>query len=174
VTLIHPNPPPRPDNVVYVSIRELYLQYEHIFLSEGKSSIVAPCGHTIFIFDHHFFHLAAVSLPGKEKLFMRDEKEVILATTDGFSNYAIGHGGSRAKNLRAAYETLATPDEVWANNPKTQSRWVYVKEYAAVPYPFSVALVTYREGEAIIVPTTGFPCKKGDVRKWRMGNRIYP
>lgn len=105
---------------------------------------------------------------------MRDEKETILATQEGFSDYEIGHGGSRAKNLKAAYETLTTPDEVWENNPKTQSRWVYVKEYDAVPYPFSVALVAYREEQAIIVPATSFPCKKGDVKKWRGGNRIYP
>ena len=105
---------------------------------------------------------------------MKDEKETILATTEGFSNYVIGHGSSRAKNLRAAYETLTTPDEVWENNPKAQARWVYVKEYGPGPYPFSVALVTYREKEAIIVPKTSFPCKKGDVKKWRSGNKIYP
>jgi hypothetical protein len=93
---------------------------------------------------------------------------------DGFSNYSIGHGGSRAKNLRSAYETLTSPDEVWEDNPRTQSRWVYVKEYAAVPYPFSVALVTEREQEAIIVPMTSFPCKKTDVKKWRNGKKIYP
>lgn len=105
---------------------------------------------------------------------MRNEKEVILATLDGFSNYTIGHGGSRAKNLRSAYETLTAPDEVWENNPKTHSRWVYVKEYATAPYHFSIAMVTYREGQSIVVPVTSFPCKKGDVKKWRCGDKIYP
>jgi hypothetical protein len=126
------------------------------------------------VFDHHFFHLAAVSKTGREKLFMKEEKPTILETTEGFSPYIVGHGGSRAKNLRAAYETLANPDEVWEQNPRTQSRWVYVKEYNALPYPFSVALVTRRDAGAIIVPTTSFPCKKGDVRKWRSGTKIFP
>ena len=174
VGLIHPNPPPRPDRLIFGSIRELYLHFENIFLSQGASPILSPCGHSILVFDHHFFHLASVSVPGKDKLFMKDEKEIMLATADGFAAYLIGHGGSRAKNLRAAYETLTNPDEVWEENPRSRSGWVYIKEYSAAPYPFSVALVTCREEQVVIVPKTSFPCKRGDVKKWRNGKRIYP
>jgi len=125
-------------------------------------------------FDHHFFHMVAITMEGKEKLFMRDEKEAILATDVGFANYIVGHGGTRARYLRSAYETMVSPDEVWEENPKAKARWVYIKEYATVPYSFSVALVTYRENEAIVVPASSFPCRKGDLKKWRDGKKIYP
>ncbi len=174
MTLINIKPPPRPENVTFTSISELYQHYENIFLSEGRDSIISPCGHNILVFDHHFWHLAAVTIPGKDKPFMKEEKATIRATIEGFAHYVIGENGSRAKNLRSAYATLTHPDEVWEDNPKTQSRWVYVKEYAHVPYPFSIALVTIREEEGITIPKTSFPCKKGDVKKWRNGKKIFP
>jgi hypothetical protein len=118
--------------------------------------------------------MASISASGKDRLFMRDEKKVILGTGVGFAQYILGHGGSRARHLQAARETLCAPDEVWEDNPKANSRWVYIKEYDSVPYPFSIALVTERTEESIIVPVSSFPCKKGDVKKWRNGRKIYP
>lgn len=105
---------------------------------------------------------------------MRDEKNEIRETTDGFAPYSVGHKGSRAKHLRATYETLVSPDEVWEDNPKAKAKWVYLKEYDNAPYPFSIVLVTTRPEQGLIVPVTGFPCKKGDIKKWRAGDRIYP
>lgn len=174
VDVLRQKPPTRPANVNYASIYDLYLEFENIFLVEGKTPITSPCGHSILIFDHHFFHMAAVNVAGKDRLFMKEEKAHILAATDGFGQYTISHGGSRARHLLAARETLSSPDEVWEDNPKAKARWVYIKEYAAVPYPFSIALVTLREEEAIIVPVTSFACKKNDVKKWRQGKKIYP
>lgn len=172
--LICANPPARPANIAYASIRELYLHYENIFLLEGRSPITTPCGHSIIFFDHHFFHMVGITVKGKDKLFMRDEKETILATAEGFAHYIVRHNGSRAKHLQASRETFSTPDEIWEDNPRANSRWVYIKEYDAAPYPFSVALVTDRPEQGIIVPVTSFPCKKGDVEKWRNGKRLYP
>jgi|BogFormECP03_OM2_1039629.scaffolds.fasta_scaffold05251_1 hypothetical protein len=68
--------------------------------------------------------MAAITMEGKEKLFMRDEKEAILAPDVGFANYIVGHRGTRARYLRSAYETMVSPDEVWEENPKAKARWV--------------------------------------------------
>ena len=174
MVLINANPPVRPANACCASIRDLYLCFERIFLLPGRSQIVAPCGHKITVFDHHFFHLAAISIPGNERLFMRDEKKRILETTDGFGDFLVGQNGSRARHLPAVYETLSAPDEVWEDNPKAKARWVYLKEYDSLPYPFSVVLVTERPEESLIVPKTGFPCRKTDIKKWRAGKKIYP
>ncbi|MGH9860985.1 MAG: hypothetical protein ACRD5F_13270, partial [Candidatus Acidiferrales bacterium] len=39
--------PERPANVEFSSIRELYLQFEEIFLAGTRSLIVSVCGHRI-------------------------------------------------------------------------------------------------------------------------------
>jgi hypothetical protein len=110
-----------------------------------------------------FFHLAAVTVDGIDRLFMRVEKEVILSLSEGFGHYEVGL--PRTRHLRSAQMTLAEPDEVWEENPKAQSKWVYVKEFASLPYQFSVAkaLRTTKEvaDRHYIKPTTVLP----DVRK---------
>jgi len=106
-------------------------------------------------------------------LFMRDEKETIRATINGFGKYEPNQSGSRARHLNSARATIEEPDEVWEGNPKSRGRWVYVKEFDDLPYPFSVAIITERDG-SIIVPKTSFPCKRGDINGWRKGVRIYP
>ncbi len=174
MVLISANPPARPANACYASIRDLYLCFEGIFLLPGGAQIVSPCGHKITVFDHHFFHLAGISIPGNKRLFMRDEKKRILETTDGFGDFVVGQNGSRARHLPSVYETLSAPDEVWEDNPKAKARWVYLKEYDSLPYPFSVVLVTERPEESLIVPKTGFLCRKTDIKKWRAGRKIYP
>jgi hypothetical protein len=166
--------PTRPPKIDYDSISGLYQQYVEIFLIEGRNPLVSPCGHEIVFFDHHFFHMAGITVAGKEKLFMREEKGRILETIDGFGEYRIGHGGSRAKHFHSTYDTLASPAEIWEDNPKAKARWVYVKEYDSLPYQFSVVMVTTRPEASLIVPVTGFPCKRKDVKKWRQGNRIHP
>lgn len=170
--LINQNPPKRPPNVEYSSIRELYLAFEEIFLC-NKGCIKSVCGHELLVFDHHFFHLAAVTIPGIERLFMKDERPRIMELEDGYGLYEIGE--PRARHLRSAYVTICAPDEVWTKNPKSRAKWIYIKEFDSKPYPFSVALITEREEENnIIVPVSSFPCKKGDIKKWRKGERIHP
>lgn len=168
------NLPARPANIDYDSICQLYQKYTEIFLVAGRNPLSTPCGHEIIFFDHHFFHIAGVTVDGKKKLFMREEKARILEINNGFGEYRIAHDGSRAKHFLSTYETLASPDEIWEDNPKARARWVYVKEYDSLPYQFSVVLVTTRPDESLIVPVTGFPCKTKDVKKWRQGNRIHP
>jgi len=173
--LINADPPPRPSTLDFSSMAELFAMFEEIFLSQESSDVISPVGHRVSIFDHHFFHMASISKEGHVgRLFMRDEKQTIKTTTDGLGPYAIGHGGSRAKHLRAAMDTLRNPDEVWEDNPRAKSRWVYVKEYTSSPYPFSVLLVTDRPEQGLIVPVTGFPCRWSDIKKWRQGERICP
>ncbi len=168
--LLCSDPPERPANVEYTCLRELYLAFEAIFL--GKLPIKNACGHDILVFDHHFFHLAAITVDGVERLYMRDEKQTILGLAEGFGNYDIGK--SRAKHLRSVHITLSEPDEVWEDNPKARAKWTYVKEFASQPYQFSVALVAERSNENFIIfPVSGFPCKRSDVRKWRQGTLIY-
>ncbi len=150
---------------------ELYGLFDEIFLS-SEGVIRSSCGEVISCFDHHFFHLAKVSIPGVKRLFMRDEKTRIMGLNDGFGTYDVFH--KRAKYLRSAYETLAEPDEVWElPGPGGSARWAYVKEYDSKPYPFSVALVTERDpGQN--VPVSSFPCRRTDVKKWRRGLGYIP
>jgi len=176
MALIHPNPPPRPGSVAYASIRELYLHFEDIFLADKKSLVVSPCRHRIYCFEHHFFHMAGVVVEGIDDLSMPHERSTILGTADGFAHYELREGGSRARHLRSARETLENPDEIWAENPRVISaKWVYVKEYDSKPYAFSIALVgEWEANSTIIVPFSSFPCDKKNARKWRQSKRIYP
>jgi phage-Barnase-EndoU-ColicinE5/D-RelE like nuclease2 len=153
-------------------MRDLYLAFEAIFLAQDN--IHSACGHSIQVFDHHFFHMASIAVPGKEKLFMHEEKETILATCTGFGKYIVAIGGTRARHLASAFETLLAPDEVWENNPKAKSaKWVYIKEFSSLPYPFSICLVTERAERKLVVPVSSFPCKRSDIKKWRQGITIF-
>jgi hypothetical protein len=78
VGIICANPPARPANVNYTSIRELYLHYESIFLLEGKTPITSPCGHHIVFFDHHFFQMVSIAVDGKGKLFLRRRRDLLI------------------------------------------------------------------------------------------------
>lgn len=166
----------RPPKVEYASIRDVYLQFDEIFLAGNKSLIVSPCGHKIYCFEHHFFHMAGVIVEGIDELSMPQERNIILKSADGFAHYELREGGSRARHLRSARETLEKPDEVWEENPRvTSARWVYVKEYDSKPYPFSVALVgEWQANSTIIVPFSSFPCDAKNVKKWRQCKKIYP
>lgn len=168
--LLSSNPPERPAAVEYTCMRGLYLAFEEIFLA--KLPIKSNCGHEILVFDHHFFHLAAVTVPGIDRLYMRDEKERILGLTEGLGNYEVAR--SRARHLRSARMTFTDPDEVWEDNPRCRAKWTYVKEFANDKYQFSVALVAERPEQGyIVVPVSGFPCTRGDIKKWRRGNLLY-
>jgi phage-Barnase-EndoU-ColicinE5/D-RelE like nuclease2 len=134
--------PTRPPTVEYLSIRDVYLQFDEIFLAGRKSLIVSPCGHKIYCFEHHFFHMTGVIVGGLKELSMPHERDTILNTTHGFAHYDLREKGSRVRHLRSARETLENPDEIWADNPRVLSaKWVYIKEYHSKPYAFSVALV---------------------------------
>jgi hypothetical protein len=174
--LILANPPARPGGVAYTSIRELYLQFDDIFLADNKSLIISTCKHKIYCFEHHFFHMSGVIVEGVEELSIQKERATILATDAGFAHYELREGGSRARHLRSAREALESPDEVWTENPRvTSARWVYVKEYDSKPYPFSIALVgEWESNSIIIVPFSSFQCDKRNAQKWRQAKRIYP
>lgn len=163
----------RPDSFEFASLADLYLLFESLFLADG-GVLDSLCGHTVLIFDHHFFHL--VSLRGdSERLSMARDKEEIRQTVDGFGRFTLDHGGSRARSLPSAKLTIEDPDEVWEGNPRaTGAKWVYVKEFDSRPYPYTVALLTDRPGEGdIIVPVSSFPCRRTDARKWRQGRLVY-
>jgi phage-Barnase-EndoU-ColicinE5/D-RelE like nuclease2 len=163
----------RPACCDFDSMASLYARYESIFLSDG-GVINSPCGHEILVFDHHFFHLAAVVVEGCEKPTMPDHKAIITGLHEGFADYQLLHGGSRARNLPSTRITMEDPDEVWEDCPIARAKWVYVKEFDSKPYPFTVSLLTERPDEnGIIVPVSSFPCNKRDVRRWRQGRLIY-
>ena len=153
---------------------DLYQLFEGLFLGTG-GVLESLCGHTVLIFDHHFFHLAAVTR-GAERLFMVNEKAEIIRTVEGLGLYTLGQQGSRARHLPSAKVSILDPDEVWEDNPKaTNAKWVYVKGFDSAPYPYTVSLLTSRsEQNGIIVPVSSFPCRKAEVRKWRQGTLIYP
>jgi len=120
--------------------------------------------------------MAGVVVEGVPELTMPNERETVLNTKQGFAHYELREGGSRARHLASARITLEQPDEVWAENPKVESaRWVYVKEFDSKPYQFSVALVGMWEANSSIpVPFSGFAVDKGQIKKWRASQRIYP
>jgi hypothetical protein len=153
----------------------LYAEFESL-IGEVSGLIRSPCGHEILIFDHHFFHLAAVSRPPATVLSMPGERAEILATTEGFGRYEIAQGMSRARNLRSAFQTLCEPDEIWAENPIAETaKWVYVKQFESKPYPYTIALVGDRPNSGgIIVPFSSFPCRNKGLKKWRQGRRLHP
>lgn len=163
--------PPRPPPCRYASLCELYEEFDRIFLQSEQ--VDSTSGQTIRIYDHHFFHMVGIEVKGQRRLFMAQEKEVILATKEGFGHFEVLYGGSRAKNLPSAYATITEPDEVWEDNPRcTNAKWVYIKQFDSAPYPYTVALITLRQQEKIIVPVSSFPCKKNDIKKWRRGKRV--
>jgi len=168
--------PKRPANVAFTSIRELYLEFESIFLAGTRSLVTSPCGHRIYCFEHHFFHMAGILVNGVSELSMKTEKEVILGALSGFAHYEIIEGGSRGRHLRSAYETLTHPDEVWEKNPNVKTaQWVYIREYDSKPYAFSITLVgDSHTRSTIIVPFSSFPVARKHMKKWRQGTRIYP
>lgn len=120
--------------------------------------------------------MAGVVVEGVEELSMPNEQDTILKTTDGLAHYELREGGSRAKHLRSARETLENPDEVWAENPRVQSaKWVYIKEFDSKPYPFSIALVgEWKANSTIIVLFSSFQVEKRNAKKWRQSKIIYP
>jgi phage-Barnase-EndoU-ColicinE5/D-RelE like nuclease2 len=163
----------RPQSCAIDNIAGLYRQFESLFLADG-GVLISSCGHKVLVFDHHFFHLAALR-SSTERMFMVDEKEEILRTVEGHGKYTLDHNGSRAGNLPSAKLAIMDPDEVWEGNPRAAAaKWVYVKEFDSKPYAYTVALLTDRPAEGgIIVPVSSFPCRKGDVRKWRAGELVY-
>jgi hypothetical protein len=164
-------PPERPKPLETKCLRDIYISFEDLFL-HADGILLPPCGHTINVFDHHFFHMAKVGRNGHTRLEMRDEKETILNCREGFGDYEVDL--SRAKYLSSAIETLQDPHEVWHKNPKANADWVYIREYDSKPYAFSIALVMLRIESELLVPVSSFPCKKSDLKKWRQGSKIYP
>ena len=74
--------PKRPELLKFSSLSELYRHFETLFLSGNSSSYecVSACGHTMKVFDHHFFHMVKLGHPDKPKLLlMANEKDTILA-----------------------------------------------------------------------------------------------
>jgi hypothetical protein len=165
-------PPERPKSLECSSLRELYLSFADLFLRHG-GIIRTGCSHSINVFDHHFFHMAKVGRNGTTRLHMPDEKEKIMACGDDFGDFEVDI--ARAKYLPSALETFVDPHEVWRENPKaTNADWVYIREYDSKPYPFSIGLVTVREKSGLFVPVSSFPCKRGDLKRWRQGVKEYP
>jgi hypothetical protein len=161
---------PRPPLLQIASVSELYQHFERLFLV-GGGCFVSTCGHSIKAFDHHFFHMVKLDDPAKDKpLLMAGEKERILATTDGFGPYV--YDKQRAIYLESAFICLTSPDEVWEDDALKSARWIYIKEFDASPYAFTILLIGERKSSR--VPITSFPAKKRDAKKWRKGVRIYP
>ncbi len=165
-------PPKRPPQLDFRCLKDLYLHFEEIFL-EGNSvsnEFRAGCGCKITVFDHNFFHMVKLQHPDKEKLFMRDEKTVILAEVDGFGNYT--YEKQRALYLASSIETLRYPDRTYRSEGLRTAEKVFVKEYDSVPYPFTVVLVGKRDPN-LLVPVTSFPATRSRIKKWTRGELLY-
>ncbi|MGH9804590.1 MAG: PBECR2 nuclease fold domain-containing protein [Candidatus Acidiferrales bacterium] len=164
--------PKRPELLEFHSLSELYSHFEILFLNGNPTSFefVSACGHAIKVFDHHFFHMVKLEHPDKpRRLLMANEKEAILATTSGFGPYR--YDRQRAIYLASAALCLAQPDEVWEDPSLDTAKWIYLKQFDASPYAFTIFLLGERDGG--VGPVTSFPGKKRDARKWRRGVRVY-
>ena len=102
-------------------------------------------------------------------LLMVNEKSEILSTTIGFGSYT--YDKQRAVYLASARICLESPDEVWLDETLLSAKWIYLKEFDARPYSFTVALAAERKES--FVPVTSFPAKKRDAHRWRRGIRFY-
>lgn len=166
-------PPKRPDLLDFSSLSELYRHFERIFL-EGEATsheFESACGQTVKVFDHHFFHLVKLDRAGRPKpLLMAEEKPTIIRTTSGFGEYTCDR--QRAIYLASAAVCLACPDEVWEAPTLRTARWIYIKEFDAKPYAFTIFLVGERDGGPVAV--TSFPAKKREAREWRRGTIVFP
>jgi len=163
----------RPELLDFSALSDLYRHFERLFLNGHASSyeLVSACGQTIKVFDHHFFHMVKLDHPNLPKpLLMANEKGTITATTSGFGAYT--YDKQRAIYLASAIVCLVHPDEVWEDPSLRTAKWIYIKEFDAKPYAFTIFLVGERHGGA--VPVTSFPAKIRDARKWRRGTCIYP
>lgn len=163
----------RPAFLELSSLAELYRHYERLFLggNEKSHTFVTACGHRATVFDHHFFHIVKLDDPKKPKpLLMANEKSTIVATTSGFGPYT--YDKQRAIYLASAIACLVYPDEVWEDTSLKTAKWIYIKEFDASPYAFTIFLVGERAGGP--VPVTSFAATTADARRWRRGIRIYP
>lgn len=166
-------PPKRPPTLEFSSLRELYLHFERLFLNGNPVSheLVSVCGHTIKVFDHHFFHLVKLDDPAKPKpLLMANEKDTILITTSGFGAYT--YDRQRAVYLQSAASCVANPDEVWEDSSLRTAKWIYIKQFDASPYSFTILLVGQRDESLVLV--TSFLVRDRGAKKWRRGFQIYP
>jgi phage-Barnase-EndoU-ColicinE5/D-RelE like nuclease2 len=165
-------PSPRPELLEFSSVRELFLHFQRLFLNGNQShQISSACGHTVKVFDHHFFHMVKLGHPQKPKpLLMSTEKSLILTTESGFGPYT--YDRQRAIYMESAFRCLTTPDEVWEDTTLKSARWIYIKEFDAKPYCHTIFLVGRREEG--LVPVTSFPAKRRDARKWCRGVKIHP
>lgn len=168
-------PATRPDLIDFSSVAELYRHYERLFLHGNDKSHTFPlgCDHVAKVFDHNFFHMVKLKDPEKladEKLLMSVEKEIILATTDGFGKYT--YDRQRAIYLASARDCFLNPNEVWKDQDLETADWIYIKEYDTRPYRFTVLLTAGpKKG---VAPVTSFPVRAGQIKKWRRGTKVWP
>jgi hypothetical protein len=165
--------PKRPPDIVFCSLYELYEHFITIFM-DGKENLhefISKCGCKITVLDHHFFHMVKLQFPGKEKLFMRDEKAGIILQNNGFGEYT--YDAHRARHLPSAMETLVNPDCVCRPERLKAADRVFIKKYDSLPYQFTAVLVGIRDG-GFKVPVTAFPVKGTDIRRWIRGIKLFP
>lgn len=167
-------PPQRPALLEFCSLAELYLHFETIFLNRNSTSyeFCSTSGNSITVFDRHFFHLVKLKFPGKEKLFMPEEKHSILLQTDGFGEYTCDL--HRARYLVSAMQTLRDPDWVfdYRRDPPRAADRVYIKEFDSQPYPYTIMLVGPSDPNQL-VPITSYTHKRSGMNKYRRGALLY-
>jgi hypothetical protein len=164
----------RPELLSFKCLADMYRSFERLFLgAEGSSSRnhVLRCGHTVTALEHNFFHMVKMTGPEGQHLFMREEKEKILACTENFGAYKFEHNDHRAKYLLSALDTMEDPDQIFECDNLKTAKYSFVKEYKSKPYPFTVFLIS--TWESLLVPATSFQCRRNDSKKWRCGKLIY-
>lgn len=159
-----------PPLLQYNSVAEVFKRYVDEFVS--CSPINAVCGCRIHCYEHHFIHVLKMTGPNGEYLVFPNERQTIIATTDGFGQYK--HDAIRARRLLYTLECLRNPDEVFRPEILRTADRAYIKDFgkSALPYPFTVVLAR-RDGELLTL-CTGQPVRRTDIKKWRRGDKLWP
>jgi hypothetical protein len=153
----------------YGSLAELYGHYIRNYV-EG-SPILAECGCRIHCYEHHFVHMIKLHGPQKTRLYFPDEKESILACTEGFGKYT--HETRRAVRLLASLECLRHPDLVTRPPILVTADRAFIKRFDSADYP-AIAVLVRKEDDGVLTLCTGQPLRKGQIKKWEADEVLFP
>lgn len=156
-----------PGSLAFASLADLYEQFLALFV--GKD-FRCPRGTPIVITPHHFFHLVKLCKGTQTQFTIAVEEPSILATREGFGEYAINE--KRARTLSWIPEILSAPHEIWEYETKKTADEVFIREYDKSGSPFRVVLLL-RENDQL-KPVTCMTVRRTGIKEHRRGKKLWP
>jgi hypothetical protein len=152
---------------MFASLADLYEQFLALFV--GKD-FRCPRGIPIVITPHHFFHLVKLSKGTQTQFAIGVEESSILATRDGFGEYAINE--KRARTLSWIPEILLDPHEIWEYETKKTADEVFIREYDKSGSPFRAVLLLREKGQLKLV--TCMTVRRTGIKEHQRGKKLWP